>query len=114
MGSGDEDDTMSWDLVEAILTAAGTPVAGHTLSVPEMQRAVAEGRVLKILFWSSMGDSEAAFEFATDFGIVSEGRVHPTYLVFPKPIPEALRRRSSIEWEEIEEVFAAFGVPGYG
>jgi len=101
---------MSRSLVEEILAAAGMPVAGHTLSVKEMERAIEEGRVLEIYFWSSMGDSEAAVGFATDFGLDSEGRVYPGYLVFPRTIPPALRRSSSTEWEEVDEVFAAFGV----
>lgn len=100
---------MGCSLVEDILAAAGKPVPGHTLSVKEMERAVAEGRVLEIYFWSSMGDSEASFGFATDFGLDDEGRVYPGYLVFPRPIPTALRRSSPTEWEEVEEVFAAFG-----
>lgn len=101
---------MGWPLVEEILAAAGKPIAGHTLSVKEMQQAVEEGRALEIYFWSSMGDSEASFGFATDFGLDSEGRVYPGYLVFPRTIPTALRRSSSTEWEEVDEVFAAFGV----
>ena len=44
-------------LVKNILAAAGKPVAGHTLSVNEMKRAVAEGRVLEIFLWGSMGRS---------------------------------------------------------
>jgi hypothetical protein len=100
---------MGRSLVEKILAAAGQPVAGDTLSVNEMRRAVEEGRVLEIYFWSSMGDSEASFGFATGFGLDSEGRVYPGYLVFPRTIPLALRCNSSTEWEEVDEVFAAFG-----
>jgi hypothetical protein len=100
---------MGRSLVEDILAASGKPVAGHTLSVKEMERAVEEGRVLEIYFWSSMGDSEASFGFATNFGLDSAGRVYPGYLVFPRPIPPALRRSSSTEWEEVDEVYAAFG-----
>lgn len=100
---------MGRSLVEDILAASGKPVAGHTLSVKEMERAIEEGRVLEIYFWSSMGDSEASFGFATDFGLDSAGRVYPGYLVFPRPIPQALRRSSSTEWEEVAEVYAAFG-----
>ena len=101
---------MGRSLVEDILAASGKPVAGHTLSVKEMQRAVGEGRVLEIYFWSSMGDSEASFGFATSFGLDSAGRVYPGYLVFPMPVPTALRRSSSTEWEEVDEVYAAFGI----
>jgi hypothetical protein len=108
-GLPDGERVMGRSLVEKILAAAGQPVAGDTLSVNEMKRAVEEGRVLEIYFWSSMGDSEASFGFATDFGLDSEGRVYPGYLVFPRTIPLALRCNSSTEWEEVDEVFAAFG-----
>ena len=101
---------MSQPLVEEILAAAGKPVSGSTLSVEEVRRAVAENRVLQIYLWGCMGDSEASFGFATDFGLDGEGRVHPSYLVFPKPIPPSLRRKSLVEWEEADEVSAAFGV----
>ena len=101
---------MRWSLVREIVAASGQPVAGHTLGIDEMQRAVEEERVLEIHFWSSMGDSCASFGFATRFGLDGDGRVHPTYLVFPRPIPAALRRDSESEWEEIDEVYAAFGV----
>ncbi|MEO8435971.1 MAG: hypothetical protein ABI596_13810 [Pyrinomonadaceae bacterium] len=103
---------MRRSLVEDILAAAGKPVAGHTLSVNEMKRAVAEGRVLEIFLWGSMGDREASFGFATDFGLDSAGRVSPGYLVFPKVIPTALRRSSSSEWDEVDQVYAAFGAEG--
>lgn len=101
---------MSHELIGEILTAAGQPIAGHTLTVTDMQKAVEEGRVLEIYLWSSMGDSEASFSFATTFGLDYEGRVHPSYLVFPGPIPPALRRSGASEWEETAEVFEAFGV----
>ena len=101
---------MSWTLVSEIMTAAGPPVAGHTLSVEEVQRAVAEGRVLEIYLWGSMGDSLASFGFAKVLGVDHLGRVHPSFLVFPKPIPPELRRASEPVWEEMDEVFAAFGV----
>lgn len=96
-------------LVKNILAAAGKPVAGDTLSVNEMKRAVEEGRVLEVFLWGSMGDREASFGFATDFGLDSAGRVSPGYLVFPKVIPKALRRSSSSQWEGVDQVFAAFG-----
>lgn len=57
-----------------------------------------------------MGESQAYFGFAEHFGVDNLGRVHPNFLVFPKPIPPKLRRVSKPEWEEIDEVFAAFGV----
>lgn len=101
---------MSWELAEQIIAAAGQPVAGETLSVAEMEAAVAAGRVIEIHFWSSMGESEAGFGFATRFGVDARGRVHPSYLVFPNPIPPALRHRSAATWEEVDDVRAAFGV----
>jgi len=101
---------MRESLVEEIISAAGYPVAGHTLSVEEMKCAIEESRVLEVYLWSSMGDSEASFGFAKDFGLDDTGRVHPSYLVFPKPIPPELRGAGLAEWEEVEEVFAAFGV----
>jgi hypothetical protein len=101
---------MSTDLVAQIVAAAGQPVAGHTLGVDEMRRAVAEGRVIEISYWSTMGDGEASFGFATSFGVNSDGAVHPRYLVFPRPIPPPLRGPSGPEWETIRQVYAAFGV----
>lgn len=101
---------MGQELVEKILGTSGQPVAGHTLSFEEVKQAVEEGRVLQAWLWSSPGKSEASFDFATSIGLDSEGRLHSTYLVFPKPIPEELRFLSSSNWEEIDEVFAAFGV----
>ena len=101
---------MGSSLVEEILATAGTPVAGHTLSVQEMQRAIKEGRVLQINYWSTFGEGEASFSFATRLGLTSDGRVHPTYMVFPTSIPLPLRHDSDIEWEKIDQVFAAFGV----
>ncbi len=61
--------------------------------------------MLEIYLWSSMGDSEASLGFATGFGLDAEGNVHP-----PKPIPTDLRRCSLAKWEEVDEVFAAFGI----
>ena len=101
---------MGSSLIKDILAAAGKPVAGHTLSVNEMKRAVAEGRVLEIFLWGSVGNREASFGFATDFGLDSAGSVSPGYLVFPKVIPSGLRRTSASEWEDIDQVYAAFGV----
>lgn len=101
---------MSLALVEELIAAAGHPVAGHTLSVAEVSEAVDEGRVLEIHYWSSFGEGEASFGFATRVGLDGQGRVHPTYLVFPRPIPLALRRPSRPIGEEIADVYAAFGV----
>ena len=99
-------------LAREILQAAGQPVAGHTLSIEEMKQAVADGRVLQVLYWSNFGEGEASFEFATNFGVDGLGRVHPSYLVFPRPIPPALRGRSTSGWEKAREVFAEFGIEG--
>jgi hypothetical protein len=101
---------MSAALVAQIVAAAGQPVAGHTLGVDEMRRAVAEGRVIGISYWSTMGDGEASFGFATSFGADNDGTVHPTYLVFPRPIPRSLRGHSDAEWQTVGHVYAAFGV----
>jgi hypothetical protein len=100
------------DSIQELLAAAGQPVAGHTLSVPEMRQAVDEGRVLQVLYWSTFGEGEASFAFARDFGVDADGRVHPAYLVFPRPIPPPLRRPGESRWQKADEVFAAFGVAG--
>jgi len=105
---------MSISLVDDILAAAGQPVAGHTLSVKDMTQAVREGRVIAIYYWSNFGQGEASFGFATDFGLDGEGRVHPTYIVFPRSIPTDLRRSSSSDWEKTDDVFAAFGIDEVG
>ncbi len=99
-------------LVQEILAAAGQPVSAHTLTIQEMEHAVKEGRVLQVHYWSHFGEGEASFSFATDFGIVEEGRVHPTYFVFPRPIPLLLRCQSESDWEKTDDVFAAFGIHG--
>lgn len=96
--------------VQEILAAAGQPVKAHTLNVQEMEQAVKEGRVLQVYYWSHLGEGEASFGFATDFGLDGDGRVHPSYLVFPRPIPPSLRRLSESHWEKADEVFAAFGI----
>jgi hypothetical protein len=101
---------MSSLLVQEILAAAGQPFKAHMLNVPEMEQALKEGRVLQIYYWSHFGEGEASFGFATDFGVDGEGRVHPSYLVFPHPIPPSLRRSSESHWEKADDVFAAFGI----
>lgn len=103
---------MSRLLVQEILAAAGQPVAGHTLSVQEMRHAVDEGRVLQVLYWSSLGEGEASFGFAADFGVDADGRVHPSYLVFPRTIPPSLRCPGESHWQKAGEVFAEFGIDG--
>lgn len=50
--------------------------------------------------------SDTLFSFATSFGL--DGRVHPTYMVFPRPISPELSRASSSEWDSIADVYAAF------
>jgi ABC-type sugar transport system substrate-binding protein len=105
---------MSISLVNDILAAAGQPVPGHTLSVEDMTQAVREGRVIAIYYWSNFGQGEASFGFATAFGLDGAGRVHPSYIVFPRLIPTDLRRSSSSDWEKIDEVFAAFGIDEAG
>lgn len=102
--------SMSSHLVQEILAAAGQPCKAHTLNVQEMEHAVKEGRVLQVYYWSHFGEGEASFGFATDFGVDGEGRVHPSYLVFPRPIPPSLRLPSDSHWEKADEVFAAFGI----
>jgi hypothetical protein len=102
--------SMSYLLVQEILAASGQPIAGHTLSVQEMEQAVDEGRVLTVHYWSNFGEGEASFGFATTFGLDGRGRVHPSYIVFPRPIPPSLRRQSESDWEAADEVFAAFGL----
>jgi hypothetical protein len=102
---------MASTLVEEVLAAAGTPVAGPTLSREEATRALAEGRVLDVHVWSSMGDSEASIGPASTLGVDGEGRVHPRCLVFPQPIPPHLRRAHREGWwESVEDVYASFGV----
>lgn len=108
--TGFTEHSMSSLLVQEILAAAGQPVRAHTLSVQEMAQAVKEGRVLQVYYWSHFGEGEASFGFASDFGVDGEGRVHPSYLVFPRPIPPSLRRLSESPWEKADEVFAAFGI----
>jgi hypothetical protein len=88
---------MSGRLVKEILAAAGKPVAGHTLSVEEMRQAVEKERVIEFYFWSTTGEHETWFGFAKNFGLDYEGRVHPTYLIFPRPIPPELRLSCSPE-----------------
>jgi hypothetical protein len=101
---------MSSLLVREILATAGQPVKAHTLNMQEMEQAVKEGRVLQVYYWSNFGEGEASFGFATDFGVDGDGWVHPSYLVFPRPIPPSLRRPSESHWEKADEVFAAFGI----
>jgi len=101
---------MSETLVEEILTAAGAPVEGNTLSVQDMQLAVQEGRVLEIYYWSTFGEGAASFGFVDSFGLDNNGKVAPKYLVFPRPIPVHLRRNRSSDWEKPEDIEAAFGI----
>lgn len=97
-------------LEELILEVSGQPVKGHDLPFEDLQQAAEQGRVLEIYYWSSLGDGEASFGFAKRIGLDYNGGVHPTYIVFPKPIPESLRRKSPADWEDIDEVYAAFGI----
>ena len=98
--------------VDDLLAAAGTPVGGPSLSPDEAARALAEGRVLDVGVWSSMGDSEASVGPAASVGLDGAGRVHPRLLVFPRPIPTALRTwHREPWWESTADVYASFGVP---
>ena len=101
---------MTGPTVEELLARCGQPVAGSTLSLPDMQRAVEEARVIEIGYWSQFAEGEADFDFATKFGIDAEGRVHATYIVFPEPIPPELRGRSAQTWEKPDHVSDAFGL----
>jgi hypothetical protein len=102
------------ELVDELVACCGQPVAGHRLTKREMGRAAREGRLVKIHLASNFGESEAWFAFTDTWGITSDARIHPSHVVFPKPIPERLRRASPADWEEIEEVFAAFGIDSRG
>ena len=98
--------------VDDLLAAAGAPVGGPTLSLDEVTRAHAEGRVLDVGVWSSMGDSEASIGPAASVGLDGAGRVHPRFLVFPRPVPEALRTWHREDWwASTADVYASFGVP---
>lgn len=102
---------MATTRVEEILAAAGTPVGGPSLSVEEARRALADGRVLDVSVWGSMGDREASIGPATSVGLDGAGRVHPRLLVFPRPVPEALRTTHREDWwESAADVYASFGV----
>lgn len=102
---------MATTRVEEILAAAGTPVGGPSVSADEASRALADGRVLDVGVWSSMGDSEASIGPATSVGLDGAGRVHPRLLVFPRPVPEALRTpHREPWWESVADVYASFGV----
>jgi|GEM_PF-1658829 len=98
--------------VDDLLAAAGTPVGGPSLTLAEVTRAHAEGRVLDVGVWSSMGDSEASIGPADAVGLDGAGRVHPRFLVFPRPVPEALRVwHREPWWESTADVYASFGAP---
>jgi hypothetical protein len=104
-------------VVEEILAVSGSPVAGSTLDKETIQTAIKEGRVLYAGSWSTMGDREAKFQFVTTF--------HPTeidgYLVFPSFIPSRFHHYSWYDsnnqglnaWEEVNDVFTAFGIPSH-
>ncbi|WP_196279168.1 hypothetical protein [Catellatospora vulcania] len=100
----------SQDLVDGLLAEGGQPVAGHSLSTDELREALAQGRVFRIDYWSTMGDGEAWFSPATDLHIGADGRAQGSLLVFPQPVPADLRRSSQADWESIDEVYQAFGL----
>jgi hypothetical protein len=104
---------MSNSLVEDILAAAGQPVAGDTLTVEQMRLAIKEKRVLEVSYWSVMGEGSASFGFAYELSHYSVSKAFPPYIVFPKPIPRALRINSSGSWNDISDVFIEFGIFDY-
>jgi hypothetical protein len=100
-------------LVDKIIKAAGQPVAGHTMTMEEATQAAQEGRVLNFLFTSTYGDSEATFSFSDEADYTYDWKAQraiPKCLVFPKPIPLELRGSGNWNWEEIDQVYAAFNV----
>ena len=103
---------MSNSLVEEILAAAGQPVSGDRLTVEQIQLAINEKRVLRVHSLSVEGDVEAWFGIAIKLAYYSGSRTVVPYIVFPTPIPRALRMRKSGIWDDIAEVYAAFGIFG--
>ena len=104
---------MGSSLVADILAASGQPVAGDTLTIEQLRLAINEKRVLEVSYWSVMGEGSASFGFAIELSHYSVSKAFPPYIVFPKPIPRALRMRSSGGWDEIADVYAEFGIFDY-
>ena len=104
---------MSSSLVNDILAVSGQPVAGDTLTVEQLRSAIKEKRVLEVSYWSVMGEGSASFGFAYELLHYSVSKAFPPYIVFPKPIPRALRMRSSGRWDDIADVFIEFGIFDY-
>jgi hypothetical protein len=98
-------------IIERLLAEAGQPVAGNTLAIPERRRATVENRVIMVGSASVMGDRyNAGFSFVTTFGLARDGIIAPGYLVFPRPIPPALRGDHCASthpgWEDENDVFS--------
>lgn len=89
---------------QRLIAAAGQPVLSSTMTPQEVYRAAAEGRVFGVHRWSTMGDRESWFAFE-----VQVTGNHAGYLVFPRPAPLTMRHASTADWEETDEVYAAFG-----
>ena len=90
--------------VDGLIAAAGQPVHASTLDAGELRCAAAEGRVIGVHRWSTMGDREAFFSYAVR---VTDPDGH---LVFPRPIPVTMRTGGHEDWTETDEVYRAFGV----
>lgn len=90
---------------QRLIAAAGQPVVSSTLTPQEVHRAAAEGRVFGVHQWSTMGDREAWFAYA-----VRVAGSHTGYLVFPRPVPLTMRHAGAPDWEETDDVYAAFGL----
>jgi hypothetical protein len=105
---------VSEPLVAQILAAAGQPVAGNTLTLEQLRQAVIEKRVLTVCYASVEGDGEAWFGYVFELTYYSVTKILPPYIVFPKPIPRALRVGSFFgNWEEVADVYAEFGIDNY-
>lgn len=97
--------------IETLLSAAGQPVAGHTLSAEELAQAGREGRVVEI-FSSPAGKGEVTVEHASTVVLDDDGRVRGTYLVFPRTVPRELRRPGAVDRETVDQVYAEFAIGG--
>lgn len=102
-------------LAEWWQTVGETPIlAGHMISVPELEQAMREGRVLRIHYSSWMGDGSCSLYIASGIHYLSDGRVPEQYLVFPIAVPPELldSLNHDRDWEESSAVFRHFGVEG--
>jgi len=97
-----------------LVAAAGQPVAGNTVGFAELERAIRDGRALRADRRTSEGDGYSFYRFAVETDLLAARKFGWTFLVFPRPIPEAMRQSyRADDWDSITDVLTAFQVdPG--